>query len=676
MTHTRLPSLLALPALGIAATLAWVSASAQIPNAPGTEIGTPLASPGAAEAVRPAPPAGYRSAEEAEDPPGRVGRIGDLTGQVWLFDPEAGDWVAAERNRPLTTGDRLATDGGARAEVHIGSTTLRLDGGSEVEVVRLDDEHVALRLHDGSLATRFRSGEAAREFELTTGEGRFTVRRAGRYRFDRADETSHVTVYAGQAVYEGANSALTVEANQHAEFWLDAQNVAQYRLADPARDAFAGWNSERDRADDRSASTRYVSPEMTGVEDLDRYGRWESHAEYGSLWIPRTVAPGWAPYSTGRWVWVRPWGWTWVDEAPWGFAPFHYGRWVYVRNTWCWAPGSYVRRPVYAPALVAWIGGPRLSVSVNIGGGPAVGWVPLAPREVYVPGYRVSPRYVRNVNVTHVTNITNITTIVNNPQVAVGQQNFANRKFPHAVTVVPASVVEARRPVGDEARRWRDTPDVRRFVNEPTRVAAVAAPPLAAPVAPARRGEAGPGRAELPAPPGRVRPPSFDRRDGDRRDADRPAPIVRPMPGQGVPTARPAPVASPAVTRPAPTGEMPARRAEPRVQAPRDHGRGFDGPPGRGADLATRAREAQPPRQAPQQRQSPPPPARAVQPQPQPQFQQAAPPVVRQAPPQPQRPAPVEQAQRRSDGDARRELPGRVRDDGPQRPGRANEVSR
>jgi hypothetical protein len=200
-------------------------------------------------------------------------------------------------------------------------------------------------------------------------------------------------------------------------------------------DAFARWNSERDRADDRSVATRYVSPEMTGVEDLDRHGRWEQHAEYGSLWIPRTVAPGWVPYSTGRWAWVQPWGWTWVDDAPWGFAPFHYGRWVNVRNTWCWAPGSYVRRPVYAPALVAWVGGPRLSVSVNIGHGPrrgpAVGWLPLAPREVYVPGYRVSPRYVRNVNVTHVRNITNVTTIVNNPQAAVGQRDYRHRTVPH-----------------------------------------------------------------------------------------------------------------------------------------------------------------------------------------------------------------------------------------------------
>ena len=98
-----------------------------------------------------------------------------------------------------------------------------------------------------------------------------------------------------------------------------------------------------------------------------------------------------------RWVWVRPWGWTWVDEAPWGFAPFHYGRWVHWGGRWGWWPGAYVARPVFAPALVAWVGSSNWGVSVNVGG-PAIGWVPLAPREVYVPWYRTTPRYVDRVN--------------------------------------------------------------------------------------------------------------------------------------------------------------------------------------------------------------------------------------------------------------------------------------
>ncbi|RQP23727.1 FecR family protein [Piscinibacter terrae] len=420
------------------------------------------------------------------DPPGRVGRLGDMNGQVWFFSPDAGEWVSAVRNRPLTDGDRVSTDDGARAEVRIGSSTVRLDSGTELEVLRIDDDHISLQLHSGSIATRLRSGESAREFELRTGEGRFTTPRAGRYRFDRADEASHVTVLSGSALFEGPGSALTVNTGQRAEFWLE-NNAAQYSITDPVRDAFASWSADQDRRDDRSASARYVSPEMTGAEDLDRYGRWEQEPEYGAVWIPRAVPVDWAPYRAGHWAWVSPWGWTWIDDQPWGFAPFHYGRWVTVRDRWCWVPGTYVRRPVYAPALVGWVGGPHLSVSISIGNtAPAVGWFPLAPREVYVPAYRVSPTYVRQVNVTQVTNITNITTIVNNPQQAVVNVDYRNRHLPHAVTVVPQTVMVNRQPVGPAVLPWHHDRAIAGPVTlpanlQPQQQQVVAAPPVPAP---------------------------------------------------------------------------------------------------------------------------------------------------------------------------------------------------
>ncbi len=475
-----------------------------------------------------AAPVPMQRGDAAIDPPGRVARLSEVQGSVWLYHPDDGEWVAAERNRPLTSGDRLATDGGARSELRLGSTVLRLDGATEIEVLRLDDERLALRLHNGSLALRIRGNDQASGFELHTEEGRFTVQRPGRYRFDRDDAASFATVLSGQAYYETQNNALTINAGQRAEFWMDRAGAPQYSIIEPQRDAFAAWVDEGDRADDRSAANRYVSPEMTGAEDLDRYGTWQDNPEYGALWVPRSVAPGWAPYTTGRWAWVAPWGWTWVDDAPWGFAPFHYGRWVYVGANWCWAPGSYVRRPVYAPAMVAWIGGPRLSASLTLGGGPAVGWVPLAPREVYVPTYRVSPGYVRNVNVTHVTNITNVTTIVNNPQQAVDGRDFRNRKFPHAVTVVPASTLTAHQPVAPVARQWRDAPAVREIVAQPPRGAVVAAPPVAAPIAAARRPDMPVARPPVQAAPAlRERVPQQGGFQHDRPDVVRSAPQVQ-----------------------------------------------------------------------------------------------------------------------------------------------------
>ena len=141
--------------------------------------------------------------------------------------------------------------------------------------------------------------------------------------------------------------------------------VAQFgTLGGP--DEFDSWSLERDRRDAArgvfARPPQYVSPEVTGYQDLDDNGSWSSEPEYGYVWTPRRVAADWSPYRYGRWVWVAPWGWTWIDDAPWGYAPFHYGRWAHVRNRWCWVPGPRHVRAVYAPALVGWVGSPGVGV--------------------------------------------------------------------------------------------------------------------------------------------------------------------------------------------------------------------------------------------------------------------------------------------------------------------------
>ena len=486
------------------------------------------------------------------DPPARVGRVAETFGRVWLWSPDIDEWIEAVRNRPVTSGDRIATDRDARVEVDVGSTTLRLDGDTELEVLNLDDTQVVLQLHQGSVATRVRDASAVGEFELDTEEGRVRVQAAGRYRFDRRDGSTHLTVYTGQAYFEGPGSALTLLAGQRGQFWIQHGGIAQYSITDPVNDAFASWSAARDRDEDRlAASARYVSPEMTGARDLDRWGRWEQTPEYGPIWIPSAVPSGWAPYSTGHWAWVAPWGWTWVDEAPWGFAPFHYGRWVYYRSGWCWTPGAYVRRPVYAPALVAWIGGPRASVSLTIGGGPAVGWFPLGPREVYVPYYRSSPRYVRELNINHVTNVTVINRVVANPDPT--HREFVNRRYPRAVTVVPQSVLTQREPVAPHAVRGSEL----RPAQATLPAATLLMPPVGAP--PHARAE-----------PGGVRPggPAFGARPErpGQRAAEEP---MRRIPERNAP---------PFVARTAPAGDG----ALDRSAAP---GAGSRFPPGGGREM-------------------------------------------------------------------------------------------
>ena len=147
------------------------------------------------------------------------------------------------------------------------------------------------------------------------------------------------------------------------------------------------------------------------------------------------------PYRYGHWVWVDPWGWTWIDDAPWGFAPFHYGRWVATPAGWGWIPGRIQARPVYAPALVAFVGGDGFRVAAVAG--PPVAWFPLGAREVYTPTYRASAVYVQTINTPHV--------IVADAAVGATSFHYANRDVPGAVTAVPRDVFVRARPVAAAA---------------------------------------------------------------------------------------------------------------------------------------------------------------------------------------------------------------------------------
>jgi hypothetical protein len=114
-----------------------------------------------------------------------------------------------------------------------------------------------------------------------------------------------------------------------------------------------------------------------------------------------------------------------------------------------------VVRPVYAPALVGFVGGAGFGVGVGFGSGfSGVAWFPLGPRDVYVPGYRASPRYVQNINVTNtrVVNVTQVTTAYNNylvnRNVGASRVDLTYAHNAVAVTAVSRETFVGAKPVG------------------------------------------------------------------------------------------------------------------------------------------------------------------------------------------------------------------------------------
>jgi hypothetical protein len=451
------------------------------------------------------------AADDDEDPPARVARLGFTRGAVSFNPAGTDDWVTAVVNRPVTTGDKLWADNDGIAELSIGSAAIRLGNTTGFSFLNLTDNVAQLRVTEGTLNIRVRSLGDDETFEVDTPNLAFSILRPGNYKIkvNEAGDTTTVIVRDGEGEVTGGGAAYTVHPHEIGAFVGTDQLDADVESWDPnSDDDFDGWCAERDRRIDHSTSGRYMSTDAIGYEDMDEYGFWRPVPEYGTIWFPHTAIVGWAPYHYGHWAYIAPWGYTWVDDEPWGFAPFHYGRWVAVGGVWGWVPcaprpvavvGVAYVRPVYAPALVAWVGGPHFGIGVAVGGGGGfaagvnVGWFPLGPREVYVPAYHVSPRYVTNVNVSN-TNVT--TTVVNNYyNTTVINKNvtnvtYVNQRVPGAVAATTPQAFTSAQSVSRNA-----------VVVNQREVAAAPVAVTTPAVAPARQAVLGSGAAVTRRPP-------------------------------------------------------------------------------------------------------------------------------------------------------------------------------
>jgi len=573
------------------------------------------------------------------DPPARVATISALEGGAAQLATDGRGFAPAALNWPVTSGTRIVADPGARVELHSGWSALRLTSGADASVTLLDDSTTQLALMNGTLSLRVRQLQPGERIEIDTPQLAVVDNQAGEYRIDvdpRAD-TTRLTVHAGGAtVYGESGQANQVGQGQQVQYAGRALAIAQTGTA--YRDGFDQWVGARDALEDRSPSARYVPRDLPGYQQLDAYGQWSQDPTYGAVWYPSVTVADWAPYRYGRWTWVDPWGWTWVDDAPWGFAPSHYGRWAQIGPRWAWVPGSFGPRPVYSPALVAFVGGAGGRIALG-GGLPGAAWFPLAPGEAWTPHYHASDRYRRGLNWADGPS---------RPRPPGDSYHFQRR--PGAITVAPVDQFgrddRGRRPHFGDASRLPAGALGDGVVAPPPRLGPPGAPPLNPLPMPRpdrhgmtdpRQTRIGADRGVLPAPG--VMPPRFGGSDGPR-----------PAPGMAAP---PPPVMQPAPDFGSREGDRYPRyrgdRMERMDRMDRDGARPFPPPAPRPAapdQPGTRPWQTQPQPQAPVMRepprmqplpQAPMAPPAAAPALPRPSFDHAPRPFDRPAMPQPDR---------------------------------------
>jgi hypothetical protein len=521
------------------------------------------------------------------EPPMRAARLGYIDGTV-SFSPAGEDnWLRAVVNRPLTSGDRLWVDAGSRAELQVGGAAIRLGAATSVTLLNLDDRIAQLQLSQGTLKVRVRRLGPNQVFEVDTPNLAFVMSRAGEYRIevDTNGDATAVRVQSGRAEVYGDGASYAVNAQQGYRFY--GTGLSDYdRMATARDDELDRWARERDRRGDNSPSARYLSSDVVGYEDLDANGSWRRDPEYGNVWTPTRVASGWTPFHDGHWSWVDPWGWTWVDDAPWGYAVSHYGRWANIRGRWSWVPGPQREQAVYAPAQVAFVGGPNFQAAAIIGAVAAlVGWFPLAPREVYQPSYPVSRGYFERINrsnaVVAPSSITNIyNTVIVNKTTTVTRVVYVNQRVAGAVVAVPAQAFAQSQPVAKAAvpvskEKAASAPVTAVAAVAPVQQSVHGGAPAAGAKPPARERRVIARTAPPPAPaafavqqPQLAAKPGRPIDDGERKGLK---PAAAPSPAVAVVTTVPAPTAPPPAT--APAAKSPDAR---KTEAARGEGRKAD----------------------------------------------------------------------------------------------------
>ncbi len=482
---------------------------------------------------------------EEGDPPGRVARLSYLNGQVSLQPSGEDQWTDASTNHVVTTGDRLYTDQGSRAELEIGPFALHMQQTTDLTIVNLNDRILQVGLTQGSIRLTVFDLPPENSVEIDTPNGALTVLRPGWYRVDSDPNTSStlVSVNSGSLQVNGEGVSQTVNARQAVQL-TGADPVQITSMSLPNQDEFDEWCAKRDERIRSFAAAQYVNRYIPGVEDLDDHGRWQVTADYGPVWFPAGVAVDWVPYRFGHWVWVEPWGWTWVEDEAWGFCPFHYGRWALIGSVWGWVPGPIAVTPIYGPAFVAFVGGAGFSIGFGVG---VQAWFPLGPRDPFFPWYHCGREHLLQVNITNVRNVTNITNTINVTN--INNIHYAYKEV--ATTAVPANVFRSGQPVAHS---------VIRVPPEQLAKAQVVPHPS---VAPAREAVFG-GRGPVNPPPVRsariVAPPAHGEQPtpfASRPSAQRPAGNAQSL--------RTAPEPSPRVTTPSERASPPSVERPPFV---------------------------------------------------------------------------------------------------------------
>ena len=316
--------------------------------------------------------------------PALVGRITFIEGQLLRYVYDEKDWVATVKDAPFGTEDALYSSDTGKAEFKLpGGVWVRTGSDTQIQLIVQRDDLTEIDV--GSGTARFYNKSQKAPIKATTPFGYVFARPGTAFDLYVGDASAEVICLEGAVdfVLGDKEARYAVEAG-------GASIISDGRVAvegDGQVDAaWDEWNLKREELWTQRVQVKGESIDNLPAElrddayDLDQNGRWVQvnfEGRQRMLWRPTEVAAGWQPFTVGRWtVWSRDN--VWIPEESFGYVTHHYGNWVFVNSAWYWAPpekagaGNTGRLVSWYPGRVSWIHSAT-----------DVGWVPLAPAEMY-----------------------------------------------------------------------------------------------------------------------------------------------------------------------------------------------------------------------------------------------------------------------------------------------------
>ncbi|MCX7044520.1 MAG: hypothetical protein NTX50_03405, partial [Candidatus Sumerlaeota bacterium] len=337
------------------------------------------------------------------DAPPIVGRVYYAEGELLRYVPETKDWVAVVMDAPFGTEDTLFAGAQGVAELVIPNDTwIRMGNNTQIQFLALRDDLTEVDMASGM--ARFYNKSDNDVIKATCDFGYVLAPAGGAFDFYVGQNSAEVVPVRGTMTFVHSGTQARYELTAGMPSILADQRQVSNGEGTVDQD-WDRWNAAREdfwaqRASARSQSAEYLPPTLQAESYvLDQQGQWDTVNYEGRecrFWRPVRVEADWAPFTVGRWT---EWGGdqTWVPAESFGYMTHHYGNWVMVERRWYWAP-PVARVQVGLPFLdigFSWCPG-RVSWIHSEG---YVGWVPLAPREIYYSHHRWGGHHSEIINI-------------------------------------------------------------------------------------------------------------------------------------------------------------------------------------------------------------------------------------------------------------------------------------